>query len=60
MKYRLVKKIHASGYVQWNIERKVLFWWEYVCGYFDEKKAIYTLGQLRGGVPLERKVVMPL
>jgi len=57
MKYRLVKEIYASGYVQWNVEVKVLFWWFHVNGYYDEGKARRVLEQLRLGVPYKRKVV---
>jgi hypothetical protein len=58
MKYRLVKKIYASGHVMWNIEKKVWWWWEYLDGYWDEQKARDTLEKLRRGTPYERKVVV--
>lgn len=58
-KYRLVKKTLASGYVQWNIERKIPFlWWEFVDGYFDERKARTTLDKLRDGTPYSTREVV--
>lgn len=51
--YRLVKKTRASGYIQWNIEKKVLWWWEFVDGFYDERKARATLERLREGTPDE-------
>ncbi len=58
MKYRLVKKIYASGMIIWRIERKVLLWWEYLDGYADEKKAYDVLQQLANGEPYTRQVVV--
>ena len=58
MKYRMVKMTYASGYVQYNIERKIFWWWEYMDGYWDEDKALMVLDNLRRGVPYKRKEIM--
>jgi hypothetical protein len=57
-KYRLVKIIKASGFTMWAIQKKVLFWWEFVDCYSEEAKAREVLQQLHLGVPAERRVVV--
>lgn len=58
-KYRLIKKTYVTGYVQWNIERKIPFlWWEYVDGYYDERKARSALERLREGTPYKTTEVV--
>jgi hypothetical protein len=54
----MVKMTYASGYVQYNIERKIFWWWEYMDGYWDEDKALMVLDNLRRGVPYKRKEIM--
>ena len=58
MKYRLVKTTKASGFVLWVIQRKWLWWWEYVDSYYEEQKALYTLQKLKNGTPEEKREVI--
>jgi hypothetical protein len=60
VKYRLVKTTKASGFVLWCIQKKVLWWWEYVDSYIEESKALFVLTKLRSGAPEEtREVITP-
>ncbi len=59
MKYRLVKTTKASGFVIWVIQKKWLWWWEYVDSYMDQEKALLVLTRLRGGVPEETREIIP-
>lgn len=56
--YRLIKSTKASGFVTWVIQRKLLFWWEFVDCYIDESKAREVLDALRSGVAPERREVV--
>jgi hypothetical protein len=57
-KYRLVKIIKANGFTMWAIQKKVLFWWEFVDCWTDEATAREVLEKLRNGVPAERREVI--
>jgi len=58
MKYRLVKNTKASGFVLWVIQKKHLWWWDYVDSYMDESKALFVLQKLRCGAPEETREVI--
>jgi hypothetical protein len=58
MKYRLVKTTKASGFVLWVIQKKCLWWWDYVDSYMEEHKALFVLQKLRGGAPEETREVI--
>jgi hypothetical protein len=58
-KYRLVKKTYASGMVVWQVEKKMLWWWDYLDSYSDEEKARKVLTLLVNGTPyIQRDVIM--
>ena len=59
MRHRLVKQTFASGYVQWNVEKKFLLWWYFVYGSFEEKKARKVLESLQAGKPYLTEEVQP-
>ena len=56
--FRLVKVTKASGFKLWVVQKKVFWWWDYVDAYMDEEKARTTLGNLRGGAPIETREVV--
>jgi hypothetical protein len=58
MKYRLLKSTKASGFVLWVVQKKVLWWWDYVDSYMDEQKALLVLDKLREGTPEETREVI--
>lgn len=57
-RYRLVRVTYASGYIQWNIEKKILWWWDFVDGYFDPEKAKATFQRLTAGTPYKQQEVL--
>lgn len=57
-KFRLVKKTDASGFVMWIIQKRCLFFWDYVTSFFDENRARAVLERLRNGVPEETREVV--
>lgn len=57
-RYRLVREDYASGYTQWNVERKFLWWWEFVWGSWDKDKAMQTLEKLLNGTPEKNRTVV--
>ena len=57
-KYRLVRVDYIGGYTQWNIERKCLWWWEYLDGGWEEGKMRNKLTALLSGTPYKKKEVM--
>jgi len=58
VKYRLIKTTKASGTILWVIQRKWLWWWEYVDCYWEEQKALTVLKKLKSGTPEEKKEVV--
>lgn len=57
-KYRLVEVTKASGFTLWIIEKKVLWWWEYVDSYMSKEKAVDVLTALWNGAPVETRKVL--
>lgn len=56
--YRLVKETKASGFAIWVVQKKVLWWWEYVDSYIEEEKALFVLSKLRNGAPEKTRTVV--
>lgn len=59
MRYRLIKRTKASGFVTWVIQRKLAFFgWDYIDSFLNERNALETLHKLKTGIPPERTEVI--
>jgi len=57
MKYRLVKRTHVGGFVDWIIERKIWWWWDYCDCAIHERTAKDKLAAYRAGEKLINEII---
>ena len=48
-KYRLTKRTYMNGFVLWIIQKRFLFWWEFMTSETDERKARDMFRRLKQG-----------
>ena len=58
MKYRIVKSTKATGVVYWIVQKKWLWWWEFVELFSDQEKALSLMTKLKNGTPEETREVV--
>lgn len=58
MKYRLIKRTKASGFVEYVVQKKFLWGWEYVYSHYTERNARNTLQALMNGVPENKEEII--